>query len=102
MKESSLEPDGRLADRGSMKRIATLTCLAVLALAPTARAADPSCAAVFDRVRAQAADAAFEAYVGFAPVWLNGEGPHWMLVDTGANRSALDAGLAARLGLPQL
>ncbi len=34
-----------------------------------------------------------------APVMVNGEGPFRFIVDTGANRSVVSAGLAARLGL---
>lgn len=35
-----------------------------------------------------------------APVMINGAGPFQFLVDTGANRTAISAGLAQRLGLP--
>ena len=34
-----------------------------------------------------------------APVFINGQGPFRFIVDTGANRTALSAGLATRLGL---
>jgi len=35
-----------------------------------------------------------------APVMVNGQGPYRFIVDTGANRSVVSTGLAARLGLP--
>lgn len=35
-----------------------------------------------------------------APVMVNGQGPYRFIVDTGANRSVVSAGLAQRLGLP--
>ncbi len=35
-----------------------------------------------------------------APVWINGQGPFDFVVDTGANRTVITNGLAARLGLP--
>jgi len=89
-----------------MKALAAAPLVLALLAAPAAHAGttDPSdpCAAVFAQARAGAAEAAFSGYVGFARVRLDGDGPHWMLVDTGANRSALDAGLAGRLGLPEL
>jgi predicted aspartyl protease len=34
-----------------------------------------------------------------APVWVNGQGPFRFIIDTGANRTVLSTGLAARLGL---
>ena len=37
-----------------------------------------------------------------APVMINGAGPFRFLVDTGANRTAISAGLARRLSLPML
>jgi hypothetical protein len=35
-----------------------------------------------------------------APVFVNGDGPHFFMVDTGANRSVISAELAAKLNLP--
>lgn len=81
--------------------IATLFMLGALAAAPIDAETD-ACRAVFERAAADAPDAVFLSYVAFVPVRIAGEGPFWMLVDTGANRSALDAALARRLHLPEL
>ena len=37
--------------------------------------------------------------VGFVQGTINGEGPYWFLIDSGANRSALDDDVAKKLGL---
>ena len=37
--------------------------------------------------------------VGFVQGTINGKGPYWFLIDSGANRSALDDDVARELGL---
>lgn len=64
-------------------------------------APDANCAAAFERLRGHgAAPAAYVDHVAFAQVDLGDGRPRWMLIDTGANRSALDRATAAELGLP--
>lgn len=67
-------------------------------------AADPGCAAAFETLRtANAVESAYVAHVGFVRARIGEAGePVWLVLDTGANRSALDAGFAARAGLPVL
>ncbi len=40
-----------------------------------------------------------QSSVGFVQAWIGDRGPYWFLVDTGANRSALDSAVASSLGL---
>jgi len=65
-------------------------------------AADPACDAAFETLRTtNAVEAGYSAHVGFVRARIGAEGePVWLLLDTGANRSALDAGFAERSGLP--
>ncbi|MFP5296347.1 MAG: aspartyl protease family protein [Alphaproteobacteria bacterium] len=64
-------------------------------------AAEPSCAAAFETLRTDGAvEAVYVAHVAFAKADAGDGEPRWFLVDTGANRSALDAGVARALGLP--
>ncbi len=64
-------------------------------------AADPTCAAAFERLRTEGSvDAAYVAHVAFVKADAGDGTPRWFLVDTGANRSALDAGVARGLDLP--
>ena len=64
-------------------------------------AADPTCAAAFETLRTDGSvEAAYVAYVAFVKADAGDGTPRWFLVDTGANRSALDAGVARALGLP--
>lgn len=67
-------------------------------------AGDPACDAAFETLRTEnRVEAGYAAHVGFVRARLGPEGePVWLLLDTGANRSALDAGFAERSGLPQL
>lgn len=63
-------------------------------------AADPSCAAAFETLRTEGAvEAAYVAHVAFVRADPGDGEARWFLVDTGANRSALDAGVARELGL---
>lgn len=83
-----------------MKR-AILSFLFLAASASTAMASD--CAALFTKAFARDAVASrFLSYVPFAPVTIGGQGPYWFLLDTGANRSAIDSALARDLGLKVL
>ena len=64
-------------------------------------AADPACAAAFERLRTEGSvEAAYVAHVAFVRADAGDGEPRWFLVDTGANRSALDAGVARALDLP--
>lgn len=64
-------------------------------------ASGPTCAAAFEALRAEGAvEAAYVAHVAFVRADPGDGEPRWFLVDTGANRSALDAGVAQALGLP--
>jgi hypothetical protein len=65
---------------------------------------DARCQAAFDQVlRQNVLTSGFSSHVGFVEARIGEEGePIWLLLDTGANRSALDAGFAARSGLPVL
>jgi len=47
-------------------------------------------------------DAAFDRGQFFVPMSLNGSAPHYFILDTGAGVSAVDAALAAQLGLPAI
>ena len=65
-------------------------------------APDPACAAAFEAVRSQGAvEAVYEAHVAYARADLGDGVGRWFLIDTGANRSALDSGVARSLGLPE-
>ncbi|MGZ9113795.1 MAG: aspartyl protease family protein [Brevundimonas sp.] len=71
--------------------------LALAFAAPT----DPVCAAAFERVRVEGAvEAVFVAHVAYARADVGDGTSRWFLIDTGANRSALDAGVARALNLP--
>lgn len=76
----------------------------LISLALSLLAADPTCDAAFETLRAtNAVEAGYSAHVGFVRARIGPDGePVWLLMDTGANRSALDAGFAARSGLPVL
>lgn len=76
----------------------------MLSLALSLLAADPACNAAFETLRtANVVESGFSAHVGFVRAQIGpGGDPVWLLLDTGANRSALDAGFAARAGLPVL
>lgn len=64
-------------------------------------ATDPTCAAAFETLRTDAAiEAAYVAHVAFVRADPGDGRPRWFLVDTGANRSALDAEVARELDLP--
>lgn len=64
-------------------------------------AADPACAAAFETLRTEGSvEAAYVAHVAFVKADAGDGEPRWFLVDTGANRSALDAGVARALDLP--
>ena len=64
-------------------------------------AADPACAAAFETLRTEGSvEAAWVAHVAFVKADAGDGEPRWFLVDTGANRSALDAGVARTLNLP--
>ncbi len=64
-------------------------------------AADPTCAAAFETLRTEASvEAAYVAHVAFVKADAGDGTPRWFLVDTGANRSALDAGVVRTLDLP--
>lgn len=65
-------------------------------------APDPACAAAFETLRREGAvEAAYVAHVAFARADLGDGAGRWFLIDTGANRSALDSGVARSLGLPE-
>lgn len=90
MKESSLAAGRRAAIDGGM-----------LFLAAALSLADCACAAAFETLRGDGAvEAAYMAHVAFVKADAGDGTPRWFLVDTGANRSALDAGVARTLGLP--
>lgn len=64
-------------------------------------AADPTCAAAFETLRTEGSvPAAYVAHVAFVKADAGDGTPRWFLVDTGANRSALDARVARALDLP--
>ncbi len=64
-------------------------------------AVEPTCAAAFETLRTDGAvDAAYVAHVAFVRADPGDGEPRWFLVDTGANRSALDAAVARALNLP--
>ena len=64
-------------------------------------AADPACAAAFEALRTVGSvEAVYVAHVAFVEADAGDAAPRWFLVDTGANRSALDAGVARALDLP--
>ena len=67
-------------------------------------AADPACEAAFETLRTtNVVESGYSAHVGFVRARIGADGePVWLLLDTGANRSALDAGFARRAGLPVL
>ena len=78
--------------------IATLLA-SLLGAAP----AQPPCDAVFERLRGQGAiEAAFVAHVAFVRADPGDGQARWFLVDTGANRSAIDKALTDSLDLPDL
>lgn len=61
-----------------------------------------TCETTFEALRAEGAvDAAYVAHVGFARADPGDGRLRWFLIDTGANRSALDAGVARDLGLAE-
>jgi predicted aspartyl protease len=65
--------------------------------------ADLQCAAAFERLRAEGAvEAAFVHHVAFVRGDAGDGEARWFLIDTGANRSALDQGVARKLNLPVL
>jgi hypothetical protein len=65
-------------------------------------APDPTCAAAFETVRGEGSvEAAYLAHVAYARADLGDGVGRWFLIDTGANRSALDSGVARSLGLPE-
>lgn len=62
---------------------------------------DPACAAAFERLRTEGAvEAALVAQVAYARADAGDGTQRWFLIDTGANRSALDSGVARALNLP--
>lgn len=64
-------------------------------------AADPACSAAFEQLRtAGSVEAAYVAHVGWVKADIGDGQGRWFLIDTGANRSALDRGVATALGLP--
>jgi hypothetical protein len=64
-------------------------------------AVEPTCAAAFETLRTDGAvDAAYVAHVAFVRADPGDGELRWFLVDTGANRSALDAAVARALHLP--
>lgn len=64
---------------------------------------DAACDAAFERLRARnAVEAAFVAHVAYVRADPGDGRPRWFLIDTGANRSALDAGVVRSLDLPDL
>lgn len=64
-------------------------------------ASGPTCAAAFEALRTDGAvEAAYVAHVAFVRADPGDGQARWFLVDTGANRSALDAGVVRTLGLP--
>lgn len=64
-------------------------------------AADLTCAAAFEALRTRdSVEAVYVAHVAWVRADPGDGQPRWFLVDTGANRSALDAGVARALGLP--
>lgn len=76
----------------------------LISLALALLAADPVCDAAFETLRtANVVESGYAAHVGFVRARIGPDGePVWLLLDTGANRTALDAGFAARSGLPVL
>lgn len=64
----------------------------------------PACRTAFERVlQHNVLPSAFSSHVGFVKARIGEEGEAvWLLLDTGANRSALDSGFAASNGLPVL
>jgi hypothetical protein len=63
-------------------------------------AADLTCAAAFEALRTRdSVEAVYVAHVAWVRADPGDGQPRWFLVDTGANRSALDAGVARALGL---
>ena len=72
-----------------------LAALAVLSAAEPSHAAPP---AALPSVSAPS-QPLFRNSVGFVQGYFGDAGPYWFLIDTGANRSAFDRGLAERLGL---
>ncbi len=64
-------------------------------------AADPACAAAFETLRTEGSvEAVYVGHVAFVTADAGDGASRWFLVDTGANRSALDAGVARALDLP--
>ena len=59
-------------------------------------AAEPACEAAFETLRTtNVVESGYSAHVGFVRARIGADGePVWLLLDTGANRSALDAGFA--------
>lgn len=63
--------------------------------------ADPACMAAFERLRTEGSvEAAYVSHVAWAKADLGDGQGRWFLIDTGANRSALDRGVAVALDLP--
>jgi hypothetical protein len=61
---------------------------------------DPACDAAFERVRSEGSvQAAYVSHVAFAKADPGDGQARWFLIDTGANRSALDRAVAENLGL---
>lgn len=72
----------------------------MIALLLSLAVADPACEAAFERLRGEGSvEAVYVAHVAYARADAGDGVPRWFLIDTGANRSALDAGVAGALGL---
>ena len=73
----------------------------IAALVAALSLADPACDAAFETLRDEGSvEAVYLAHVAYARADLGDGVGRWFLIDTGANRSALDAGVARTLGLP--
>lgn len=80
-----------------------LVVLSLLALLTGAAPAAADCGAAVDATFIRGtAKARYLSYVPFVAVTISGHGPYWFLLDTGANRSAIDSALAEELRLPRL
>jgi len=72
----------------------------LLTLALSLPLADPACDAAFERLRSEGSvEGAYVSHVAFAKADVGDGQGRWFLIDTGANRSALDRGVATALGL---
>lgn len=62
---------------------------------------NPACEAAFEDLRSfESIEAAYVSHVAFVRADAGDGELRWFLIDTGANRSALDTGVAVSLGLP--